>query len=196
MGVLLLAIHNVCVFCGSNSGLDDQFSVKTTALGRYLATNDYQLVYGGGDHGLMGKVATATLDAGGRVIGIIPRFLVERGLALDNVTTFVETKTMTERKEKMLHLADAFIVLPGGFGTFEEFFQMLSWSQMDIHQKPIALYNIDGFFDDLIAMLQKTTDLGFAPKENLSLFINGHDLDEIFTGFANFKHVLPPKYTN
>ncbi|GAB7168526.1 TIGR00730 family Rossman fold protein [Lactiplantibacillus plantarum] len=159
-----MAIHNICVFCGSNSGLDPAFSDKTVALGQYLAANDYQLVYGGGDHGLMGKVAKATMDAGGRVIGIIPHFLVARELAFKDVTTFIETRTMTERKEKMLHLADAFIVLPGGFGTFEEFLQMLSWSQMDIHQKPIALYNIDGFYDDLVAMLQKTADLGFAPR--------------------------------
>ncbi|RRK11841.1 TIGR00730 family Rossman fold protein [Lactiplantibacillus garii] len=191
-----MAIHNVCVFCGSNSGLDPKFAAKTVALGKYLADNDYQLVYGGGDHGLMGKVATATLANHGRVIGIIPHFLVERGLALKDVTTFVETKTMTERKEKMLHLADAFIVLPGGFGTFEEFLQMLSWSQMDIHQKPIALYNVDGFYDDLVAMLKKSTTMGFAPTANMDLFIDGHDLDEIFTGFQNFKHVLPPKYTN
>ncbi|WEE36519.1 TIGR00730 family Rossman fold protein [Lactiplantibacillus paraplantarum] len=191
-----MAIHNICVFCGSNSGLDPAFSDKTVALGQYLAANDYQLVYGGGDHGLMGKVAKATMDAGGRVIGIIPHFLVARELAFKDVTTFIETRTMTERKEKMLHLADAFIVLPGGFGTFEEFLQMLSWSQMDIHQKPIALYNIDGFYDDLVAMLQKTADLGFAPEANLDLFINGHDLDEIFAGFHDFKHILPPKYTN
>ncbi|MGY5234706.1 LOG family protein [Lactiplantibacillus plantarum] len=191
-----MAIHNICVFCGSNSGLDPAFSDKTVALGQYLAANDYQLVYGGGDHGLMGKVAKATMDAGGRVIGIIPHFLVARELAFKDVTTFIETRTMTERKEKMLHLADAFIVLPGGFGTFEEFLQMLSWSQMDIHQKPIALYNIDGFYDDLVAMLQKTADLGFVPEANLDLFINGHDLDEIFAGFHDFKHVLPPKYTN
>lgn len=191
-----MAIRNICVFCGSNSGLDPQFSASTEALGQYLADNDYQLVYGGGNHGLMGKVATATLDAGGRVIGIIPHFLVERELALKNVTTFIETRTMTERKEKMLHLADAFIVLPGGFGTFEEFLQMLSWSQIDIHQKPIALYNIDGFYDDLVNMLKKSADLGFAPEGNLDLFINGHNLEEIFTSFHEFKHVLPPKYTN
>jgi len=191
-----MAIHNICVFCGSNSGLDPKFSVKTAELGQYLATHDYQLVYGGGNHGLMGKVANATLTAGGRVIGIIPRFLVERGLALKTVTTFVETKTMNERKEKMLHLADAFIVLPGGFGTFEEFLQMLSWSQMDIHQKPIALYNIDGFYDPMVTMMKTSTQMGFAPAENLDLFINGRTLPDIFTGFQNFKHVLPPKYTN
>lgn len=191
-----MAIHNICVFCGSNSGLDPQFSEKTTELGHYLADNDYQLVYGGGDHGLMGKVAAATLDHQGRVIGIIPHFLVERGLAMDGLTTFIETKTMTERKEKMLHLADAFIVLPGGFGTFEEFMQMLSWSQMDIHQKPIALYNIDGFFNPLVEMLSNTTKMGFAPAENMDLFIDGHTLADIFTGFESFKHVLPNKYTN
>lgn len=191
-----MTIHNVCVFCGSNSGLDSKFAEKTAELGAYLAQNDYQLIYGGGNHGLMADVAEATLAADGRVIGIIPHFLVARGLALKTVTTFVETTTMSERKEKMLHLADAFIVLPGGFGTFEEFMQMLSWSQMDIHQKPIALYNIDGFYDPMVAMLKMSTKYGFAPKENLDLFIDGHSLSEIFTGFKNFTHVLPPKYTN
>ncbi|AVK61909.1 TIGR00730 family Rossman fold protein [Lactobacillus sp. CBA3605] len=191
-----MSIHNICVFCGSNSGLDPDFTTKTIALGQYLADHDYQLIYGGGNHGLMGKVATATLDAGGRVIGIIPRFLVERELALKTVTTFIETSTMTERKEKMLHLADAFIVLPGGFGTFEEFLQMLSWSQIDIHQKPIALYNINGFYDSLVQMLATSTKMGFAPVENLNLFINGHNLEEIFNGLENYHHVLPPKYTN
>lgn len=191
-----MTIHNVCVFCGSNSGLDSKFAKKTAELGTYLAQNDYQLIYGGGNHGLMADVAEATLAADGRVIGIIPHFLVARGLALKTVTTFVETTTMSERKEKMLHLADAFIVLPGGFGTFEEFMQMLSWSQMDIHQKPIALYNIDGFYDPMVAMLKMSTKYGFAPKENLDLFIDGHNLSEIFSGFENFTHVLPPKYTN
>jgi len=191
-----MAIHNICVFCGANSGLNPNFATKTAELGAYLAENDYQLIYGGGNRGLMGDVAKATLAADGRVIGIIPRFLVDRGLALKSVTTFVETTTMSDRKEKMLHLADAFIVLPGGFGTFEEFMQMLSWSQMDIHQKPIALYNINGFYDPLIDMLQNSTKMGFAPVENLDLFIDGHDLDEIFTGFDQFNHVLPMKYTN
>ncbi|MFC6201318.1 TIGR00730 family Rossman fold protein [Lactiplantibacillus nangangensis] len=191
-----MAIHNICVFCGANSGLNPNFATKTAELGAYLAENDYQLIYGGGNRGLMGDVAKATLAADGRVIGIIPRFLVDRGLALKSVTTFVETTTMSDRKEKMLHLADAFIVLPGGFGTFEEFMQMLSWSQMDIHQKPIALYNIDGFYDPMVAMMKMATKEGFAPVENLDLFIDGHDLPEIFTGFENYQHILPPKYTN
>ncbi|WP_137625245.1 TIGR00730 family Rossman fold protein [Lactiplantibacillus pingfangensis] len=191
-----MAIHNICVFCGSNSGLDPKFADKTRALGTYLAQNDYQLIYGGGNHGLMADVAEATLAANGRVIGIIPHFLAAKGLALKTVTTFVETQTMSDRKEKMLHLADAFIVLPGGFGTFEEFIQMLSWSQMDIHQKPIALYNIDGFYDPMVTMMQTATKYGFAPQENLDLFIDGHNLDEIFSGFQTFKHILPPKYTN
>lgn len=189
-------IKNVCVFCGSNHGYDPQFLEQTNALGTYLAHHDHPVVYGGGKEGLMGAIATSTMAAGGQVIGIIPTFLREMGLAKDDVTTFIETATMDERKDEMLRQSDAFIVLPGGFGTFEEFTTMLSWSQINVHQKPIALFNIDHYFDDLVAMMQKSCDAGFAPQENMNLFINATTIDGIFNGFATFKHQLPYKYTN
>ncbi|WP_367295296.1 TIGR00730 family Rossman fold protein [Levilactobacillus yonginensis] len=189
-------IKNVCVFCGSNHGYNPKFLSETNNLGQYLAKHQHPVVYGGGKEGLMGAIATSTMEAGGKVIGIIPTFLREMGLAREDVTTFIETATMDERKDEMLRQADAFIVLPGGFGTFEEFTTMLSWSQINVHQKPIALFNIDHYFDPLVAMMQKCCDEGFAPQENLQLFIDAATIDEIFSGFENFHHQLPYKYTN
>ncbi|GEO67102.1 TIGR00730 family Rossman fold protein [Levilactobacillus spicheri] len=189
-------IKNVCVFCGSNHGLDPAFKRETEALGRYLASHHHPVVYGGGKEGLMGTIATATMDAGGEVIGIIPTFLAEMNLAKTDVTQLIQTATMDERKDEMMRQSDAFIVLPGGFGTFEEFTTMLSWSQLNVHQKPIALFNIDHYFDDLVAMMQKCCDAGFAPQENMDLFIDAATIDQMFTGFQNFQHQLPYKYTN
>ncbi|MFD1455300.1 TIGR00730 family Rossman fold protein [Levilactobacillus lanxiensis] len=189
-------VKNVCVFCGSNHGYNPNFLKETNALGQYLADNHHPLVYGGGKEGLMGAIATATMEAGGEVIGIIPTFLSEMGLAKTDITTLLETSTMDERKDEMMRQSDAFIVLPGGFGTFEEFTTMLSWSQINVHQKPIALFNIDHYYDQLVAMMQKSCDEGFAPQENMNLFIDAATIDDMFTGFANFKHQLPFKYTN
>ncbi|KRK48027.1 Rossmann fold nucleotide-binding protein [Secundilactobacillus kimchicus JCM 15530] len=191
-----MELKTICVFCGSNHGLDPAFITQTEALGRYLASHQQKLVYGGGKEGLMGTIATSTLNAGGQVLGIIPSFLKNMGLALDGLTETIETTNMDERKEEMLRQSDAFIVLPGGFGTYEEFTTMLSWSQINIHQKPIALFNINGYYDDLVAMLQKTIDAGFAPAENLSLFINATSIEGIFDGFDHFHHELPYKYVN
>ncbi|MFC6275369.1 TIGR00730 family Rossman fold protein [Levilactobacillus tangyuanensis] len=192
----MTTIKNVCVFCGSNHGYDPQFLSETNALGQFLADHHHPVVYGGGKEGLMGAIAKSTMDAGGEVIGIIPTFLSEMGLAETNVTTLLETSTMDERKDEMLRQSDAFIVLPGGFGTFEEFTTMLSWSQINVHQKPIALFNINHYYDDLVTMMHKCCDAGFAPQENLDLFINATTIDEIFEGFSTFHHQLPYKYTN
>ncbi|WP_024747615.1 TIGR00730 family Rossman fold protein [Levilactobacillus namurensis] len=189
-------IKNVCVFCGSNHGLDPAFKQQTVALGQYLAAHHHPVVYGGGKEGLMGTIAESTMAAGGEVIGIIPTFLQEMGLAKMDVTRLIQTSTMDERKDEMLRQADAFIVLPGGFGTFEEFTTMLSWSQLNVHQKPIALFNINHYFDDLVAMMQKSCDEGFAPQANMDLFLAADNIPAMFAGFAAFKHQLPYKYTN
>ncbi|CAJ1226499.1 cytokinin riboside 5'-monophosphate phosphoribohydrolase [Levilactobacillus zymae] len=189
-------IKNVCVFCGSNHGLDPAFKQQTEALGHYLAAHHHPVVYGGGKEGLMGTIAESTMAAGGEVIGIIPTFLKQMDLAETNVTKLIETATMDERKDEMLRQADAFIVLPGGFGTFEEFTTMLSWSQLNVHQKPIALFNINHYFDSLVEMMQTCCDQGFAPQANMDLFIDANTIDDIFAQFDSFHHQLPYKYTN
>lgn len=189
-------LKNICVFCGSNHGLDPAYKQQTQVLGRYLAAHHHPVVYGGGKEGLMGTIAEATMAAGGEVIGIIPTFLREMNLAKTDITTYIETATMDERKDEMLRQADAFIVLPGGFGTFEEFTTMLSWSQLNVHQKPIALFNINHYFDNLVAMMQTCCDQGFAPQANMDLFIDAPTVEDIFAQFKTFHHQLPYKYTN
>ncbi|ANZ64068.1 Rossman fold protein, TIGR00730 family [Secundilactobacillus paracollinoides] len=187
---------NIGVFCGSNHGLNAHFTDAAQVVGTYIADHGDTLVYGGGSKGLMGTVAAAAAERNGKIIGVMPRFLIQRGISDQNISEFIETKTMDERKTKMMQLCDAFIVLPGGFGTLEEFNSLLSWSQMDLHQAPIVLYNVDHFFDPMVAMLENSYDAGFAPAENRQLYLSSDSLAEIVTFFDQFAHTLPNKYTN
>ncbi len=152
-------IKTVCVYCGSGPGTNPRFMESATALGKALADNGVGLVYGGGSIGLMGAVATATLDHGGRVTGIIPDFLTKRENALDRVQELIVTHDMHERKRLMFERSDAFVALPGGIGTLEELVEQLTWQQLGRHSKPILLADIDGFwapFIELIAHMRST----------------------------------------
>ncbi|GAB6093388.1 LOG family protein [Furfurilactobacillus curtus] len=182
-------INSLCVFCGSLPGSHPEYAIQAALLGAYLADHHIRLVYGGSSDGLMGTVANATIDAGGRVTGIMPRFLKKISTESNNLTDLVEVSTMDERKEKMLELSDAFIVLPGGFGTFEELGTMLSWSKIDIHTKPIALFNIDHFYDSLWQWFVDAAEAQFLPISDLKLMVNASSIDQIFDYFATFKHV-------
>lgn len=187
---------NIGVFCGSNHGLNPHFTDAAQVVGTYIADHGDTLVYGGGSKGLMGTVATAASARNGKIIGVMPRFLIQRGISDQHISEFIETDTMDERKTKMMQLCDAFIVLPGGFGTLEEFNSLLSWSQMDLHQAPIVLYNVDGFFNPMTAMLENSYNAGFAPAGNRDLYLSTDSLVDMVAFFDNFKHVLPDKYTN
>ncbi len=152
-------IKTVCVYCGSGPGTNPRFMESATALGKALADNNVGLVYGGGSIGLMGAVATGTLDHGGRVTGIIPDFLTKRENALDRVQELIVTADMHERKRLMFERSDAFVALPGGIGTLEELVEQLTWQQLGRHSKPILLADIDGFwspFVELIAHMRST----------------------------------------
>ncbi len=142
-------MNAVCVFCGSSPGLDPAFADEAERLGRALAHRGLRLVYGGGNVGLMGVLADAALAAGGEVVGVIPRGLAVRELAHEGVTTLHVVESMHERKALMASLADAFIALPGGFGTLEEFCEVVTWTQLGIQDKPCGLLNVSGFYDDL-----------------------------------------------
>lgn len=155
------ALRSLCVYCGSSTGRHPGFTAAARDLGRLLATRDITLVYGGGQVGLMGELASAALAAGGRVIGVIPGALVERELALRGVTELHVTTTMHERKARMLELADAFIALPGGIGTLDELFEIWTWANLGFHVKPFGMLNVDGFFDPLLAFLDRTVDAGY-----------------------------------
>jgi len=154
-------LKRVCVFCGSNSGLRADYRIAAQGLAVALAHRGFGLVYGGGNVGLMGHVADAMLQAGGQVIGVIPRALRDKEVAHQGVTELRVVDTMHERKAMMHELSDAFIALPGGFGTLDEFFEILTWSQLGIHAKPCGLLNVAGYYDSLLAMLDHAVGEGF-----------------------------------
>jgi uncharacterized protein (TIGR00730 family) len=154
-------MKRVCVFCGSSRGAGDRYAAAAAAMGRALAGRNLGLVYGGGCIGLMGILADAALDQGGRVIGVIPEAMVAKELAHHGVTELRIVRSMHERKALMAELSDAFVALPGGYGTFEEFFEVLAWAQLGIHGKPCGLLNAGGYFDPLLAMLDHAAASGF-----------------------------------
>jgi len=159
------SIRNICVYCGSSAGTDPRFADAADALGRALAEADIGLVFGGGGDGLMGRVARATLAAGGRVTGIIPKFLVAREHALVGAQELVVVDSMHQRKQLMFDRADAFIALPGGVGTLEELVEQLTWVQLQRHRKPVLLADIDGFWRPLLALFAHMRNLGFVREQ-------------------------------
>jgi uncharacterized protein (TIGR00730 family) len=161
-------IKTVCVYCGSGPGSNPRFIEAAIALGKELAESGVGLVYGGGSTGLMGAVATATLDHGGTVTGIIPSFLTRQERMLEQVHELIVTDDMHERKRLMFERSDAFVALPGGIGTLEELVEQLTWAQLGRHQKPILIANIDGFWDPLLALLLHMRETTFI-RPNLTV---------------------------
>jgi len=172
-------MKRITVFCGSGSGTDANFAVQARLLGRALAKRGIGLVYGGANVGLMGAVADGVLQEGGEVIGVLPRFLQAKEIAHVALTELILVDSMHERKTKMNDLCDGVIALPGGFGTMEEFFEMLTWAQLGLHQKPVALLNIDHFYDALITFVQTMVEKGFLKEVNRQMLLVGHDMDDL-----------------
>jgi uncharacterized protein (TIGR00730 family) len=158
---LMAKLEAICVYCGSGPGRDPAFAAAARNFGRILAENKMRLVYGGGSVGLMGALATAVLDHGGVVTGIIPEFLTARELALTRAQELIVTRDLHERKRLMFERCDAFVALPGGIGTLEELVEQLTWAQLGRHKKPILLANIEQFWDPLCALLDHMRDLDF-----------------------------------
>lgn len=156
-----MSIRSVCVYCGSQMGASPSYARAAAALGEAIARDGLTLVYGGASVGLMGVVANAALAAGGRVIGVMPRILMRRELAHPALTELVVTESMQERKAKMAELSDAFVALPGGIGTLDELFEMWTWAQLGLHAKPCALINTDGYYDEIVSFLDRSTRDGF-----------------------------------
>lgn len=163
-------IASVCVFCGSRSGTNPEFEAQATELGTGLATAGLRLVYGAGDVGLMGAVARAAQDAGGDTFGVIPTHLLDREVGKTDLTRFVITETMHERKKVMVMNADAIVLLPGGPGSLDEFFEVLTWAQLGLHAKPIFVVNTGGYWDKLSELLDHLVGHGFADGSLLDLF--------------------------
>lgn len=160
-----MTINSVCVYCGSRFGARKSFESASIALGRGLAAKGLRLVYGAGDVGLMGTVASAAMDAGGEVFGVIPEHLVKREVGKSDLTTYVVTETMHERKKVMLYNADAIVVLPGGMGSLDELFEAITWRQLGLHAKPILILNIDGYWEPLRTLISHIVDQEFASTD-------------------------------
>ena len=170
---------SVCIFCGSSFGDDPRFRSAAEQTGREIGHRGWTLVYGGAHVGLMGVVADAALRTGGRVIGVIPRFLYEWEVGHDDLTELEIVETLTERKLRMGDLADAFLTLPGGIGTMDEAFEALSWAQLGLEQMPTGLLHVAGYYDPLIAFLDRATAEGFVTPKHRALLRVGERVDEL-----------------
>lgn len=179
-------MKSVCVYCGSSTGLSPAYSQAAAQCGRALAARDITVVYGGGNIGLMGVLADAAMAAGGRVIGVIPHALVERELAHQGLTQLIAVHSMHERKQKMADLSDAFLALPGGLGTMDELFEILTWLQLGIHTKPVGLLNTSGFYARLLDFLSHMHDEQFLRNGQLDLLLVDDHLDLLLDKMAAF----------
>lgn len=187
-------MKRITVFCGSSSGTENEYQSQATLLGQTLAKNNIGVVYGGARIGLMGAVADGALSEGGTAIGVIPEFLQTKEVAHDRLTELIVVESMHERKTTMNELCDGIIALPGGFGTMEELFEILTWAQLGLHQKPIGLLNTRGFYDPLITMIQTMVDNGFLKEINRDMLLVSDDIDVLLTRMRNYKAPVVGKW--
>lgn len=187
-------MKSICVFCGSNKGFDKVHSEKAANLGKLLAKKDITLIYGGGNIGLMGVMADACLSENGKVIGVITQKLLDIEVAHKGLTQMHIVETMSERKLLMEKLSDAFVILPGGYGTLDELFEMITLNQLNIIRKPIGIINIKGFFDPLILLIENSINEGFIRNDHKNLFIIEQDEDLLLNKLEEFDHIDTKKW--
>ncbi|WP_440995304.1 TIGR00730 family Rossman fold protein [Arhodomonas sp. SL1] len=185
-------MKRICVYCGSRPGHHPEFREAAFALGAALARQRATVVYGGAAVGMMGAVADGALDAGGEVIGVIPESLLAREVGHREITDLEVVDSMHQRKARMAELSDAFIALPGGLGTLEEVFEILTWAQLGFHRKPCGLLNVAGYFDHLVRFLDAAVTAGFLPRSHREMLLVGDDPDGLLEGFAAYR---PPRVT-
>ena len=173
-------LSSISVFCGSSVGFDKIYRENAYALGKFLAHKNITLVYGGANRGLMRYLADGALDNNGKVVGVMPAFLKSKEVAYEKITELIIVETMHERKWKMSQLSDAVIAMPGGFGTLDEFFEMITWGQLVLHQKPVSLLNINGYFDSLLNFADHMVREGFLKQENRELIIADDRIESLF----------------
>lgn len=189
-------MKSISVFCGSSEGNDEHIISQAYQLGEKFAKKDITLIYGGANLGIMAKVAKGVLDNKGKAIGVIPDFLRNREIAHTNLTELIITKTMHDRKVTMYEKSDGFIILPGGFGTLDEFFEITTWGQIGLHGKPVGILNINAFYDDLIFMSKKMVDKGFLKQANLDAVSVDTSIDGLLGKMKEFKPLPVPKWLN
>ncbi len=169
---------NICVYCGSSSGNDNTVLKAAEELGKMMAENGHQLIYGGSSLGIMGTLANSVMEHGGTVTGVIPHGLFRKEVAHQGITKLITVQDMHERKSTMANHSDAFLALPGGFGTLEELFEIITWNQIGIIEKPVTVYNHNGFYDHLIKMIQHAHDAGLIRPKNLEILNVANSLEE------------------
>jgi len=189
-------MQRICVFCGSSPGLRPAYKQAAQAMGKALVLKGIGLVYGGGNVGLMGVVADSALEAGGEVIGVIPQALVDKEIAHTGLTELRVVGSMHERKALMAELSDAFVALPGGFGTFEEFCEVLTWAQLGLHQKPCGLLNVEGYYDNFIDLCNHGVTEQFIRPQHRALVLEEKEPIPLLDLLAGYKPLLVNKWIN
>lgn len=187
-------IKNIAVFCGSSTGHSPLYVQKAQELGTYLGKNAYNLVYGGGNIGLMGAIANAALQAGAQVTGVLPRFLNKKEVGHVALSQLELVDTMHQRKQRIEALSDAFIAMPGGLGTIEEVSEMLTWAQLGLHQKPIGLYNTNGFYNQWLAQLDTMVEQGFLKEANRNMVLVAEQPSQLLKALISYKPVNVAKW--
>ncbi|VEG13395.1 LOG family protein [Moraxella cuniculi] len=185
---------HIVVYCGSNLGNTPAYRDAAYALGQAFAKHRITLVYGGGKVGLMGVLAGSIMAHGGASIGVIPQFLKDKEVAHQGLSELITTCDMATRKLKMIELGKAFIALPGGIGTYEELFEVISLAQLRQHNKPIGVLNIDGFFDPLLKLLEQTAETGFMPASNMNLVCVANTIDDLLHQMTSYQFVESQKW--
>jgi uncharacterized protein (TIGR00730 family) len=180
-------MRSVCVFCGSLAGNRDEYAEAARGMGKAIASRGLELVYGAGHIGLMGILADAALEAGGQVIGVIPQALVDRELAHRGLTELVIVETMHQRKARMADRSDAFVALPGGYGTLDETFEILTWAQLGLHTKPVGMLNVGGFFDPLLAWMDRAVAEGFLRTQHRHLLCVHEEPAALLDALASYR---------
>ncbi|WP_290789842.1 TIGR00730 family Rossman fold protein [Flavihumibacter sp. UBA7668] len=180
-------MKSITVFCGSSSGSNPVYLQQARLLGEKLAEAHIELIYGGAKVGLMGAVADGALSKRGKVTGILPRFLQSKEIAHENLSELILVESMHERKTIMHHRSEGVIALPGGFGTLEEFFEMLTWAQLGLHSKPIGILNTDGFYNSLLVLVQEMVDKGFLKKINQQMILQSEDIELLLEKMNHYK---------
>lgn len=183
----MMNLKSLCVYCGSNFNGDPQLKEAVNQLAKVMVQNQIKLVFGGGSVGVMGLIADAILADGGEAIGVIPQFLMDKEVGHKGLTEMIVTENMHQRKQKMADISDGFLILPGGFGTLEEFFEVLTWLQLGLHKKPIGVLNINGFYNPLFAQMDVMVEQRFLKPINRSLVINEADPEKMIAQMNAFE---------
>jgi uncharacterized protein (TIGR00730 family) len=187
-------MKSILVYCGSNIGRNEIYKDIAISLGLEMVKRNIKLVYGGGNRGLMGAIAKTVMENGGYAIGVMPDFLVKMEIASTELSEMIIVQTMHQRKSKMEELCDGIITLPGGFGSMDELFEILTWGQLGLHQKPVGILNVNGFYDYLLAQMDFMVEEGFLKKENRDLLVYDENIDSLLIKMSNVNHMDSKKW--